>query len=121
MTKGKYQIPFDGEGNQQHYPQHYYPRGEKDEFLRDELGRAVSKEPEWRDNAPFETTLKFEHYERGRSAAYFIFKRSEGGEVTVFLTDFTDMVPFMNGGFISGTFEFTKRGMNYGCKLVKAA
>lgn len=98
--KGDYQIPFDGAGNQLHYPESW-------------------KEMVWRDNTPFETTLTYDGYSRGRSAAYLGFKTTEGKGVTVFMTDFEAMVPRMVKGEVTGTFRFTKRGQNYGCQLVE--
>lgn len=99
---GNYQIPFNSKtGDQLHYPELYY-------------GGTL----EMRDNFEFLDTLTFETYERGRSAAYFIFKRSTGEKVVVFLTDFCDMVHHMFNGSIFGKFTFTKRGMNFGCKYI---
>lgn len=101
-----YKIPFDIDGNQQHYPENRY---------RD--GKII--EPNFRDNEEFKDTLIYDGYSRGRSAAYFNFERkSTGTNVTVFLTDFEDMIPVMINGEITGRFTYTKRGQNYGVKLV---
>jgi len=70
------------------------------------------------DNYIFEDTLTYDHYARGRSAAYFIFKRSDGRTVSVFLTDFEPIVSQMVKGEITGKFTFCKRGANFGCKLI---
>lgn len=100
LAKNEYKIPFDHDGNQLHYPDY--------------------KRFEMRDNYVFEDTLEFRDYSRGRSAAYFNFaKESDGREVTVFLKDFCEIVKYMINGKITGKFTFTKRGENYGCKLVK--
>ena len=105
MTKN-YQIPFDDQGNQQHYPSNIY---------RD--GKIIG--PVFKDNEEFEDALIYDGYSRGRSAAYFNFERkSTGTNVTVFLTDFEDMIPIMVNGGITGRFTYTKRGQNYGVKLV---
>ncbi|WP_316207418.1 hypothetical protein [Bradyrhizobium sp. SZCCHNR3118] len=111
--KGQYQIPFDKDGNQQHYAESWWvdlPNGKYE--------RAG---PEWRDNVPFQSTLTYVGFSRGRSAAYLDFKRANGKLVTVFMKDFEAMVPHMIKGSVSGTFQFTKRGQNYGCQLVEAA
>jgi hypothetical protein len=71
------------------------------------------------DNYEFEDTLTYDGYSRGRSAAYFSFLRSDGRKVTVFLTDFESIVNHMVKGKITGKFTFCKRGMNFGCKLIK--
>jgi len=96
---GNYQIPFNKDGDQLHYPDRW-------------------QNAEMRDNFEFEDTLTFETYERGRSAAYFIFKRSTGEKVTFFMTDFCGIVNHMRNGKVSGNFTFTKRGMNYGTKML---
>lgn len=75
-------------------------------------------EPVELDNYIFTDTLTYDHYARGRSAAYFKFKRTDGREVVVFLTDFEEFVKLMVNGKISGNFTFCKRGQNFGCKLV---
>ncbi|WP_316196608.1 hypothetical protein [Bradyrhizobium sp. SZCCHNS3053] len=105
--KGRYQIPFDPAGNQLHYPElHTWTDGKPDRI-------------EWRDNARFTAVLKYQGQARGRSAAYFIFADPDGHEVTFFMKDFEALVPHLNKGVVIGTFEFTKRGQNYGCQLVE--
>jgi hypothetical protein len=70
-------------------------------------------------NEIFIDTLTVERVERGRSAAYFIFRReTTGSKVIVFLRDALDMMRGMVNGKITGSFVFCKRGANYGCKLV---
>jgi hypothetical protein len=105
---GDYQIPFNREGDQLHFATtgEYY--GPTDRAFK------------WVDNFTFEDTLIPNGFERGRSAAYFIFRRmSTGTDVIVFLKDLCDMFPAMVGqGHVTGTFAFTKRGMNYGCRIV---
>ena len=98
------QIPFTQSGNQQHYPEPWVTA----------QGGLV-----WKDNEIFTDTLTFDGFSRGRSAAYATFTRkSNGGEVVVFLTDLDVMIEHMHCGIITGEFTFCKRGMNYGCKLV---
>lgn len=98
---GTYEIPFDDEGNQKHYPDSW--RG-----------------LQWLANEPFQDTLTYRTFSRGRSAAYFNFTRSNGKTVTVFLKELDEMMPHMIGGKVSGTFQFVKRGENYGCTLIAA-
>lgn len=111
-----YRIPFDQiTGAQQHYPEPSYHPTE-----RCERGYAKRIEPAWRDNFMFDGTLVFKGYMRGRSAAYFKFEAQTEEKrfgVTVFLTDFEEMIPEMVRGAVLGRFTFTKRGTNYGCKL----
>lgn len=110
--KGNYQIPFDKNGNQQHYPESWYVG---------EWPKHTTEGPDWRDNAPFTDTLMYAGHRRGRSAAYFQFLRSDGTHVTMFLADFEQVVPHMMCGHVSGTFAFVKRGQNYGAYLIQAA
>ena len=93
------EVPF-LDGNQQHYPPVCHVQ--------------------WVDNIEFDDTLRYKGFSRGRSAAYFHFTRqSTGKEVTVFMKDFTDMIPFMVRGTVTAKFTFCKRGQNYGCRMVK--
>lgn len=101
MTKSNYLIPFDKDGNQQDYP----GWGEID----------------WRQNEPFDDTLTFKNFGRGRSSVTFYFERSNGARVTMFVKDFSEALPHMRKGKLRGTFCFIKRGANYGTKLVKPA
>jgi hypothetical protein len=104
MAKGNYEIPFDKKGNQLHYIDMWEVRH-----------NGASMYP----NFEFDDTLEFIGFQRGRSAAYATFKRSTiGTEVTMFLRDLEDAMPFMAAGAIRGRFTFCKRGMNYGCKRI---
>lgn len=107
MAKGKYQIPFGKNGDQQHYPERYYTGVP-----------GVFEEPEWRDNSVFPDTLTYKSYCRGRSAAYFEFTRQDGTTACMFLTDMEKVIPHMVKGVVTGQFTFTKRGQNYGIQLV---
>jgi hypothetical protein len=113
---GNYQIPFDRDGNQQHWPdpEYEWPEGYGAGKPRLEVA------PVWQDNSIFGDVLTFDGYSRGRSAAYFGFTRLDGKKVTMFLAEFTEVVPHMVRGKIGGTFTFVKRGQNYGAKLVEA-
>jgi hypothetical protein len=102
---GNYKIPFDRNGNQLHYPESYWSGN----------GRV---ECEMRDNHAFEDTIVFDSMERGRSAAYFYFKRSTGEKLVVFMKDLCDMMPHVINGTVTGTFTFVKRGANFGTALI---
>lgn len=73
----------------------------------------------WEENYQFEDIITYEGYARGRSAAYFFFKGTNDERYYVFLTDFDLMIPFMVKGTVKGKFTFTKRGKNYGIKLLE--
>lgn len=98
MAKAEYKIPFDDNGNMLTYDRRY--------------------QIEWRDNCQFEDTLTYKCYGRGRSSAVFVFTKSDGKTVSMFMTDIDDIIPKMVNGVLSGTFTYTKRGTNYGIKLV---
>lgn len=102
---GDYLIPFDKNGNQLDYAE----------------GRwGISKEISMLQNFEFTDTLKFQRYGRGRSSVNFTFVRQSNNKtVSFFVSDFCDALPKLNGGEITGVFTFTKKGMNYGCKLIE--
>jgi hypothetical protein len=102
---GDYEIPFDSEGNQLHFAD-----------VRNRWGPRV----DWRQNDPFDDRLTFMSFSRGRSAAYMHFERANGKTVCMFLTDLADAIPHMAGGVIEGRFQFTKRGTNYGVRLLES-
>lgn len=90
------EAPFDKDGNQLSYP-------------------------EWRTEMrpvePFEDTLEFVDFERGRSAARAILRRSSGVTVSMFLHDFEPVLKCMKYGKFTGKFEYCKRGENYGVRF----
>ena len=112
MSKGDYQIPFDRDGNQQHYPEPWWVG---------EYPNHTQEGAKWRDNTPFVDTLTCEGFSRGRSAAYFRFSRQDGKRVCMFLKELESALPHMAGGKLSGTFQFIKRGQNYGIQLKEPA
>jgi len=110
MKRGKWPeipIPFDGNGDQLHYPNPEYAGN-----LRPTV---------WADNAVFTDVLTYGGHGRGRSAVYFKFKRQDGRQVYVFLKDLQALVPHMHQGQVWGRFVFCKRGQNYGCRLWEPA
>jgi hypothetical protein len=111
--KGDYPIPFDKDGNQQDYPtKQYYSNG----------NRLLSAEPKWVDNHEFSDTLTLVDYGRGRSSVTFTMRRTNGKTVSVFVSDFCEMAKnaAFSAGQITGLFTFTKKGANYGCKLMES-
>ena len=102
VDKRVLQIPFDVDGNQEHYP--------------NEWGR----HKEYKDNFKFFTTLTFSYFSRGKSAAYAHFTGISGRKCTMFLKHLEEAVPFLKNGSVTGTFTFVKCGQNFGVKLLKA-
>lgn len=100
-------VPFDKGEHLMHYPEDYPP--------------PYSTGLHWVPNYEFTETLRYVEYQRGRSAAYFVFRRHpRNTTVTFFMRDFQDLIPHLENGIITGMFTFCKTGQNYGCKLVKA-
>ncbi|MDR9847097.1 hypothetical protein [Herbaspirillum huttiense] len=93
----EFPVPFDTSGNQLLRPL------KAGEFLL-------------RTNRPFKSTLRFTGVV-GAVRPYFSFTRPDGRDVVVLMADFTDMLPKMVEGEISGTFEFVRRGRHFGCRL----
>jgi hypothetical protein len=99
---GNYKIPFDKDGNQLEYEMSY--RGQQPVMI---------------DNHTFEDELTFYTYGRGRSSVTFTFFRGSNGKyVSMFVSDFSKIIPLLADGKIKGTFTFTKKGANYGCKWI---
>lgn len=95
---GDYDIPFDKDGNQLDYP------GWND--------------PTWVANHEFTDTLTYVSYGRGRSSVTFEFAREDGRTVSMFVTDLDSVLPIMANGKLTGRFTFTKRGQNYGVRMI---
>lgn len=72
---------------------------------------------EWRPNEPFEDTLRFTGFERGRSAARAIWiSEKDGTAYPMFLMDLAELLrtAAIADGKVSGRFMARKQGANYG-------
>lgn len=105
MPKGDYLIPF-YKGNLISYAP-YYPHRET--------------EIDWRENTPFEATLTYSHFERGRSAAHLIFEDEHGHTYPMFLQQFDEVMAAggFDGNHIHGEWMGCKRGQNFGIQLYR--
>ena len=110
---GKYKIPFDPlTGDLQDYPTKVYellpeptPDGKNYKF----------HDPEWKDNFVFKGTLKYNGFNRGRSAANFTFVDIETNiKYIMFMKDFDEIVSLLSNGQLEAFWTFVKRGQNYG-------
>lgn len=76
---------------------------------------------EWKENFVFYDILKFQSFSRGCSSAKAVFKSQVNGKMyEMFLVDLSDLIeraPILHG-VVEGFFTFSKRGQNYGVKLV---
>lgn len=91
-----HEAPFDKNGDQTTYPD--WPG-------------------EMRPVEPFDDTLEFVDFERGRSAANAVMRRTSGNLVRLFLTDFEPLVASLQSGRMTGRWIYVKRGANYGVAL----
>lgn len=74
------------------------------------------------DNHIMELSLKIQHFVRGRSSAKLhLIDVNTNLKYEMFLTDLEDMLKMgvITQGNINGKFAFTKRGKNYGIKLIE--
>lgn len=114
MGKPKtYKAPFDASGNLLHYPQTRY-------HYNRETGERWEEGPEWREVVPFSKTLRYKTFERGRSAAYFIWEDLEGRTYPMFLADLDTLLKhgYANTSILT-MWIVCKRGQNYGVRLVE--
>ena len=95
-------IPFDTKGNMLSYS-----------------GPGALPIHEWRPAEPFETTLTYYKYSRGRSSALLWFKDPEGRLYPFFMADADEVIPLLQGGVIRGRFEGRKLGTNFGLTLIE--
>lgn len=75
------------------------------------------KEIDWRPNDPFEATLVLIDYERGRSAARFIWEDpTTQTRYPMFMSGMVDLVKGHKiiKGIVTATWIVVKRGQNYG-------
>lgn len=79
-------------------------------------------DPEWREATPFEATLTFRRFERGRSAAHAVWTDEEGHHFPMFLVDLAELIGsklVQSGGKVHGVWVFRKRGQNFGIGVGK--
>ena len=98
-------IPFDVNGNQLSYPDHYI----------------MSRGGTWRPNAPFRATMKIVDMQRGRSAMQFILEDDQGHKYTMFAKDMLNLIQQFGvtmGKATPSMWAFVKRGANYGLTAI---
>lgn len=110
MAKSKWnrEAPWDEEGCLLHYPRLPYEE------------KYYNSKNIWRPVEQFKATLTYDSFTRGRSAAYFLFKDELGRKQPMFLKEFDSVVHHLVEGTVSGIWTVTKRGQNFGLKLVEA-
>ena len=103
MSKWDRKVPFSkNRGDMLNYPQAGY-------------GDVI----EWREAKEFLATFRYETYERGRSAATFWFRDINANVLyPMFMTDFDKVAHRMDRGIIKAYWIATKRGNNFGIKML---
>jgi hypothetical protein len=103
MARTKFRVPFNLQGSLLHHAVERYS------------GSLV----EWRENVPFEATVRMNHHRRGRSATYFVWTDDKGHEYPMFMTDLLDLVAnsVIDKGVVTARWVVSKYGQNYGIKL----
>jgi hypothetical protein len=107
-------VPVDKDGNWLHFPmqQHEYVNGKWTTF---DYGWEIVQ-------TPFYAALEVVQMNTGRSAKYLTVRnRDTGVEYPLFVSDLVDLIKYGNvaNGVITGTWTGSKRGQNYGIKIVK--
>ena len=119
-------VPFDGKGNLLDYVYSDITDDEKDVcrrngvVIRDKGLSCMMFMP----NYEFSDTMIFDGFSRGRSSvkAHFV-SETTGRKYEMFVSDLGDAIRAdgLHNARIDGKFTFTKRGQNYGVKLVEAS
>jgi hypothetical protein len=96
--KGDFEVAFDPiTGSHQRTPKVVY-----------EVGNPLN--PNFVQRFRFESSLCYKRYDRSDKKIYFIFEDDDGREFSMFVKEFTNAIPFMVGGRLTGTFGFRKYG-----------
>lgn len=142
MTAAKkpFLVPYTSNGSILAYPEStfsHFAHRETGEVLDTEVVRAldwrerdhvrtVYAQPEMRPNDIWSGTLRLDDFQRGRSAARFIWY-ADGDPVydrrtyPMFMVDMLELVKTQGvqpGGLVHGRWNVAKRGANFGIKLV---
>ncbi len=77
---------------------------------------------DWRENRPFDATMKIGDIRSGRSAKYVMLIDEQGSEHPMFVAELVRCAKDfgIQKGVIRGTWKVRKRGQNYGLELVDA-
>lgn len=88
-----------------------------------EVGEKWGYPDEWRPNEPVRMTLTLNTYERGRSAARFVWRDTEGRKFPMFMVDVLALMKTkqgVQGGTVTDRWIVVKRGTNYGIAALSA-
>lgn len=81
---------------------------------------ALPQNLKWVDARPFDATLRYQGYHRGRTSVAITMRDERNYGYFMFIKDFDaalQRVP-MNDNCITGRWEYVKYGYNYGVRLV---
>lgn len=103
------QVPFDDKGNMLDYTRYAYPD------VAPKSNTYWGAVAVWRKNHIFQSNMKIESFERGRSAARYRLRDDHGHLYT--MTAANLLAALQSGdcvkGYIRGNWAFVKRGANY--------
>ena len=108
------QMPTDKDGNWQHFPMSTFERV-GDQYVRHPNHWVIVQEP-------FYAVLEIDRMNTGRSAKYATVRNVETGVTyPMFVSDLLDVIRYaeVSEGQMRGTWTGSKRGQNYGIKIVK--
>lgn len=93
---------------------------QEDVFIPDKVnGGYIRTPPIIRDNYEFDTELTFVQYGRGMSSITFEFvDDATDRKYSMFVSDFSLIVPKLVKGKLKGRFTFCKKGKNFGIKML---
>lgn len=101
-------APYDFSGNLMHFPSLVWDQ-DKQKYV----------DPMWVDNKPFMASLYLGGFQRGRSAAYYMWENINGAKFPMFLSDMLDVVQncTIKNGVVNSLWHCVKKGQNYGIQL----
>ena len=81
-----FKIPYDKGGSVPFAPVNEYKITEEGKYQENKYTYI------WKENIPFEATLKYDHCVKTRESATFVFKNKDGASFTMFLRDFLNLI-----------------------------
>jgi len=96
----KRMVPHDAEGNQLSYDESWL--------------QGIT----YHENTPFRAKLKFDGWDRGRSAVTIYWRDENNKRYTMFMVDLAEVFFEIENGTLTGEFQVRKAGANFGvCKI----
>lgn len=105
-----FKVPYDKGGNVPFFPTNEYKITDDGSF------KANVYTYDWKDNTPFEATLKYDHCVKTRESTTFVFKNKDDASFTMFLRDFLNLIKSytLKKGEVTTKWTFVRIGRYYG-------